>query len=372
MLLTKYLTKQVSLTFVAIMLVFCFMMVGRTFLEILNKAYEVGISVDVLFNLSLLKFIFDFEILLLLSIFLGVLITLTRLYQDSEITVLNASGISEGQLIKMVAPIIIFVSILVGIFSLELIPWAHQQSEKLLNVSKNKIIIKAGKFQEMDNVLLYVSETSELNGLEQMKDIFSQIEIDGKKVFIVAKTANRRNEKSTGDIYLQLQNGKRYHGFNSQNKQHIISFKNYEVRLFKNNNKQTHSGNLRLKSNKELLTLNTYQSRAEFESRLARPISALLLSIIAVLFAKVSSRQVKGLGILKGILVFITYNNLLVLGKELLENGEVPLFVGLWWVHLLMVGLIYLMFDFRYRLYLSSFIMRLFKTKEKRYVQSTQ
>jgi lipopolysaccharide export system permease protein len=218
--------------------------------------------------------------------------------------------------------------------------------------------------------LLYVSETSEANGSKKMKGIFSQIQIEGKKVFIVAQTANRRSEKSTGDIYLQLQNGKRYHGFNTEGKQHIISFKNYEVRLFKNNKEQTLSNNLRLKSNKELLALNTYKSRAEFESRLSRPISVLLLSIIAILLAKVSSRQVKGMGILKGILVFITYNNSLVLGKELLENGEVPVFIGLWWVHLLMIGLIYLIFDFRYRLYVSKFISYLITKKEKSYVQS--
>jgi hypothetical protein len=54
----------------------------------------------------------------------------------------------------------------------------------------------------------------------------------------------------------------------------------------------------------------------------------------------------------------------------LLENGEVPVFIGLWWVHLLMIGLIYLIFDFRYRLYVSKFISYLITKKEKSYVQS--
>lgn len=347
--LTKYLSKQISLTFIAITLVFTIVMVGGTFLASLNKAYDIGIPVEIVIELSLLRLIYDFEILLLVSLFLSILLTLTRLYQENEIAVIIASGISEWQLIKMIAPIILGVTFLVGFFSLILIPWAHQESEILLNKHKDKPIIKVGKFQEFDNIMLFVGKISEDN---KMQNIFSQIQIKkGEKVFIIAEKGNSYTEKSTGNIYLQLQNGKRYHGFNSKNtQQHIISFKNYKVRLFENTQNNLSLNKLRARDNLALLRSNTNENKAEFESRLSRPISVLLLSILAILLSKTSPREAKGLSVFKGILVLTLYNNLLALGRGMLDKGEIPLIIGLWWVHLLLITLIFVIYYYRYYL----------------------
>ena len=357
--LTKYLTKQVATTFFAITLIFIFVMVGGTFLASLNKAYEIGIPVDILIDLSLLRLIYDFEILLLVSLFLSIIITLTRLYQESEITVIIASGISEWQLIKMVMPIVLGVTFLVGLLSLILIPWAHQESEILLNKHKNQPIIKAGKFQVFDNIMLYVGKMSDD---KQMENIFSQIEINkDEKILIVAKKGNSYTDKLTGDVFLQLQNGKRYHGFNAKNtQQHIVSFKNYQVKLFENNPTMVALNKLRARDNLTLLRSKTNENVAEFESRLARPISVLLLSILAVLLAKTSSRSAKGLGVFKGVLALTLYNNLLALGRAMLDQGEIPLVIGLWWVHLLLMALIFLIYYYRYHLNLSKSLILFF------------
>jgi lipopolysaccharide export system permease protein len=72
------------------------------------------------------------------------------------------------------------------------------------------------------------------------------------------------------------------------------------------------------------------------------------LSFLGVLLGKTSHRGGKNLGVLFGIAAFILYNNALLMARSSLERGEISALVGLWWVHLLMFGCIFLLYAYRY------------------------
>ena len=77
-------------------------------------------------------------------------------------------------------------------------------------------------------------------------------------------------------------------------------------------------------------------------------ISVLILSIFAILLGKTSPRGGKKLGVLAGVIVLIIYNNALLIAKSSLERGDTLPIIGLWWVHLLVLLIIFVFYAYRH------------------------
>ena len=77
---------------------------------------------------------------------------------------------------------------------------------------------------------------------------------------------------------------------------------------------------------------------AELHWRIGVPMATLILALIAVPLSRSQPRQGRYGRLAIGLLVFIIYFNLLSAGKAWLEQSAVPGYVGLWWVHALMLS----------------------------------
>ena len=64
------------------------------------------------------------------------------------------------------------------------------------------------------------------------------------------------------------------------------------------------------------------------------PLATLLLAVLAVLLSRTSPRQGRFAKLFVAVLVFITYYNTLGVAQSWVARGEVPVQVGVWWVHL--------------------------------------
>ena len=78
-------------------------------------------------------------------------------------------------------------------------------------------------------------------------------------------------------------------------------------------------------------------ANAEIQWRLSQPISILILSIIGVLLGKTSPRTGKGVNLLFGVIIFMLYNNGLLVAKNSIESGQLNPLIGLWSIHILMI-----------------------------------
>jgi lipopolysaccharide export system permease protein len=72
---------------------------------------------------------------------------------------------------------------------------------------------------------------------------------------------------------------------------------------------------------------------------LARPLTVLVLALIAVPLGRFRAGASRYYPLWLGVLVFTLYFNLLGTGQLWLEQGKLPAWAGLWWVHALMVAL---------------------------------
>jgi lipopolysaccharide export system permease protein len=77
---------------------------------------------------------------------------------------------------------------------------------------------------------------------------------------------------------------------------------------------------------------------AELHWRIGVPLTTLILGILAVPLSRSQPRQGRYGHLAIGLLVFIIYFNLLSAGKAWIEQEMIPVAVGLWWVHGIMLG----------------------------------
>ena len=99
-------------------------------------------------------------------------------------------------------------------------------------------------------------------------------------------------------------------------------------------------------------------ANAEIQWRISQPISILILSIIGVLLGKTSPRTGKGINLLFGVIIFMLYNNTLLVAKNSIERGQLNPFIGLWSIHILLILGVLIFYQFRQGK-LSSFVAKI-------------
>ncbi len=85
----------------------------------------------------------------------------------------------------------------------------------------------------------------------------------------------------------------------------------------------------------ELLQQPGAEARAEWHWRLAIPLSIPILMLLAVPLSRVNPRQGKFGRLLPAFSLFLGYYILLIISRSLLEDGKLPLVMGMWWIHAL-------------------------------------
>ena len=72
-----------------------------------------------------------------------------------------------------------------------------------------------------------------------------------------------------------------------------------------------------------------------------------MLSVFGVFLGKTSPRGGKGVNLLIGVIVFMLYNNGLLLAKNAIEQNQIDPIIGLWGVHFLVLLLFLLLYQLR-------------------------
>ncbi|NMU46760.1 LptF/LptG family permease, partial [Vibrio parahaemolyticus] len=89
-------------------------------------------------------------LMLPLSLYIGILITFGRLYAESEIVVMNATGIGNKFLVQAALYLALITSAVAAFNALWLSPWSQDRVEQLYEqvAAENSVdLLKKGQFQ---------------------------------------------------------------------------------------------------------------------------------------------------------------------------------------------------------------------------------
>jgi lipopolysaccharide export system permease protein len=292
--------------------------------------------------LVLLRIAIALEVLLPTTLYLSVMIAFGRLYRDSEMTGMFASGLRMARVLRPVVFTAITAGLIVACFSLYIRPWAWDQFYALkaqAQVSFDMTRMKDGTFYEIEDGKTVIFAENVDNHTQQARHVFMQINRPGKMQIIYSQAANQYPQDATLEPLLVLQTGHLYEFTETEKACDILQFGTLAMPLAAKD-KMSSEQKVKAVSTEQLLHSRNLEDIAELQWRLIAPFSTLLLALLGVPLSRSSPRQGKYAKVPLGILVFAVYYNLSAMTKKWVGQGIVDSIPGIWWIQLLLAGLL--------------------------------
>ena len=323
-------------------------MSGR-FIKYLAQAAQGMLDPGVLFLIMGYRLPGFLQLILPLGLFLGILLAYGRLYLESEMTVLSATGMSQQRLLRMTMAPAALVALIVAWLSLSLAPQGVAQVAQIINQQDAMTefdTLVPGRFQTLrDGTRVTYTEQlsddrSDLAGVFISEKRFSGDKSKDRGISVLVAEKGRQEVQADGNRYLILENGYRYDGNPGQADYRAIKYDTYGVLLPKPEVSQDITEREAIPPS-ELFKSDAPRERAELEWRLSLPLLVFIVTLMAVPLSRVNPRQGRFLKLLPAILLYMAYLTILIAARGALEKGKIPLSVGLWPVHLLflLIGL---------------------------------
>ena len=365
--ISRYLLKSLVVFFLAIFFIIGLIVFGNQFVLTVQESVEHGIPIQELMPIVGFNMLRDLPIILSLSFFLSIIISISQFYKNSEAVVMNSFGMGDKSFIHLIQPVVVFLFLLVFALTIYAVPWAKQQKsfaeDETVNASEFSFISE-GKFESFKNgeIVFYASESSQIDeaGEQNMEEIFIYVSNETAPIVVLASEATKYTDSDNESIYLRLNDGVRYEGLPGDRNVNILDFDRYDLEIVSGEVQKSLSNfsEIEEKTSIDLLMEGGNLANAEMQWRLSQPISILIRSFIGVLLAKTSPRTGKGVNLLFGIIIFMLYNNGLLVAKNSIESGQLNPFVGLWSIHILLILFIIIFYQFRQGKF-SSFIAKI-------------
>jgi len=373
--IARYIRRNLVALFFAIFFIIGLVLFGNQFVLMVQESVERGIPIQELMPLVSFNMIRDVSLILSLSLFLAIILTISQLYKNSEAVVMNSLGLNDKHFIFFIQPLVILSFIIIFFLTIYAVPWANQQKnirEEETNNASEFSFITEGEFEifKQGEIVFYASESKSLNtiGEQNMEEIFIYVFDNENPVIVLASEATKYIDTLSDSIYLRLKDGVRYQGIPSKDNINILNFDLYDLEIVSGElqNSVAIYTKIEGKSTLDLIKEGDLYSKAELQWRLSQPITVLILSVIGVFLGKVSPRGGKGVNLLIGVIVFMFYYNGLLVAKSAIELGQMNPIIGLWGVHFLMVVFLLLLYQFRQQK-ISNYLdkITIFNKKEK-------
>ncbi|MGO8977423.1 MAG: LPS export ABC transporter permease LptF [Steroidobacteraceae bacterium] len=338
----RYVLREVVQTWVGVTGVLVAILLANQLSRVLGQAADNQYGRQVVFDLIALGAVMNLSVIVPVSMLLAVVLTLGRLYHDSEMAALQACGFGPARLLP---PLFLFgavIAIGLGWLTFFQVPAADHEVQ-LLRQSAFKEAqfgqLDAGRFRSFSggDAVFYAERVDEEGVLH---NVFVQRESSGRIEIALAESATYSKGAADGMHLVTLYNGRRYEGVPGRGDFRVIEFREHGIPIVTPTTLQ----DIRqpdTKPTRELLGSLAPSDIAQLEIRGSAPIMLLLLTLIAVPLSRLRPRQGRYARLGWAVLAYFFYSNLLSAAKVWVEKGILPPAIGVWWVHLiaLAVGL---------------------------------
>ena len=340
--LNRYFSKELAQTFAGVSIVLLLVIVGQSFVSLLAKVMKGKLPADVVISMLGLGILKSAILLIPFALLLTIMLSLGRLYRDSEIYAIKASGIGSLSLLRYAS--LLFIPLIIFLLYLSVLsaPWAEQQIEIIKQKAGGFTDIYSltpGQFIESNqgNWVVFVEQSDRESG--EVKNVFIYDRRDGNVAIETAQHAEQKNLAELGGESLILKKGQRYEGTPGEGGFTLLSFNQHAVRIPEFDLNMDNK-NPEFKSTSELLKSSRLPDIAEFQWRISVPIAAVLLALLAFPLSVTSPRQGRFAGLAIAIVIYLIYSNLLIVSEAWVADGKLPVIPGMFVVHAAMLVLV--------------------------------
>jgi lipopolysaccharide export system permease protein len=291
-------------------------------------------------------------VLLSLTLFVTVLLALTRSWRDSEMVIWFNSGLSLAAWAK---PVLAFAGplvLVIALLSFFISPWAAQMSEQYrsrVDARDDVSRVEPGAFGESRSRERVFFVESIAGDQSMVQNVFVN-SIQHRRTGVMTSARGSIETASNGDRFLVLVSGRRYEGTPGEAEFRVMEFERYATRV------HTKEGDEPQATHKSLTTLAlvenpTRANLGELLWRIGVPLSALILALLAIPMSFVNPRAGRSVNLLFALLTYMVYSNVLSVSQARVAQGKLDFSTGWWLVHAVMLALLLLLFAQRMSLF---------------------
>jgi lipopolysaccharide export system permease protein len=331
----RYVIREIAKTCFGVTFVLLLILVGNQFARVLGRAAQERLTRDAVFELLWLSSIEYLTVLLPLALFFAVVLSLGRLYRDSEVTAMSACGIGP---LRLCRPVLLFAGLLAALvawLSFEVGPWVAYRTHLVKVEAKRQLRSAAlvpGRFRiAPGGAIVFYARSADDDGT--LRDVFIQRREGERVEAVIAERAEQALSSDGSRRDLLLKNGRRYVGVPGSLDFYIVDFEEHGIPIILPSI-EDYPEERETRGTAELLASDIPVDQAEFQWRLAAPISLVLLALVAVPLSRTNSRTSRFDRMGFAILAYLIYTNLLGVGRNMVETGKLAPWLGVNWVHL--------------------------------------
>lgn len=290
-------------------------------------------DVLVLIGLAVLGYLAN---LLVVSLFVSILLVMTRWYKDSEMAVWFASGVSLTDFIRPVFRFSLPIITAIAVLSFFLAPWANQQANTIRERFKQRddvSMLAPGQFRESAKSGRVFFIESLNTTATKVHNVFISDSHQDRQGIAVAKEGMVETMPN-GDRYAVLYNGRRYEGSTGSPDYRIVEFERYSVKVESTAVDTSSKTPAKSMSTLALLQQASPANLGELLWRISLPLFAMTLALIAIPLAHMNPRSGRYTSLIYAVLIYLTYSNLVGLLQAWVAQSKIA-FLHAWWpVHL--------------------------------------
>ena len=338
--LDRYILREVLVSWLSVSGVLLAILITNQVARVLERAAESQYPRGVVLELIGLGAVQYLSLILPVSLLLAVVLGLGRLYHDSEMSAAQACGAGSRVVLVPVLGLTAVLAALIALLALQVSPAAAGRMIELRSEA-----LRAGQFAPISpgrfstfgggSTVVY-AQGADPDGT--LRRVFVQRSRGRQLEIALAQRATHAYSEG-GDLQvITLYDGERYEGIPGERRFRIVRFaeNSIPVRL-----PALSGGAIALEGLPlgVLASSDDPEQLSEFHWRIALPVMAVVMALIAVPLARLRPRQGRYARVGFAVLIFFVYINLMIAGKMWIAKSVTPAWLGLWWVHFVVAAL---------------------------------
>jgi lipopolysaccharide export system permease protein len=344
--ISQYIARDIVAAIVSVALILLLIILGKLFIQLLSEVLDGDLSANMLGAVLLLGVIRYLVILLPFSLFIAIILVLSRMHKDSEINAAMAGGASSSDFIQAVMsigiPVLVILYLLVSYVS----PWAHRLAEVIESVTEQSMVLgqlSPGKFIELESTGWVVYAESEDVQAGTLQNVFVQRKEEGKLIVEIAKRAQMQKDENLAQVFT-LVDGKTVEGIPGQANFSISTYQEHKIYPPRTDFSRE-AGKAKYQNIMSLFSLRDASYLAEIFQRGSIIFSTLVLMLLAIPLSKVAPNSDRFSRLAAAVLIYVLYLNLVIVTCSWIKRGESYGLISLFCVHLVVVIATYIAYQ---------------------------
>ena len=344
--LDRYFLRELAQTVGAVAAILMVIFAGGTFARVIQQVANGSFPASVMFPVLGLRLVDGLSSLLPLACFLGVMQALGRMYRESEMHVLSSSGMGAAGLLRPAALLTMALVLVISVVALWLGPLASQNSDAMVDQANRSVVaagLNAGHFTELPGKGgIIFTDTLSRDGTILGKSFIAaeRVGTDGihRLKVVTGKNGNLYQESDGNGRFLALRDGWQYEIPLGADNWRKMRYEQNDASISNVDSDDSDDATHNL-TTLALLRANDPASQAELAWRIASPVTALVLMLLALPLSRQSPREPRFGRILLAVLGYFLYTTLLGICRGQIEKGHWHHSTPMWMLHVLTLAL---------------------------------